>query len=126
MIQITPTLLFAFIEVESGFRSNAFLNDRDGGSYGLMQLDLATAQDRGYKGAATGLYEPRDNVTYGRAVLVWIAADLDKHGLCTVANVAAAYNAGLGHVLGGGGDPAYSAKIEAAYAAWKTILGEPA
>ena len=126
MIQITPALLFAFIEVESGFRSNAFLNDRNGGSYGLMQLDLATAHDRGYAGDAMGLYAPRANVAVGRRVLQWMADDLDRHGLCTVANVAAAYNSGLQHVIGGGTDAPYADKIEAAYAAWKTILGESA
>lgn len=124
MIEITPALTLAFIEVESGFNHKAFLNDRNGGSYGLMQLDLATAEDRGYKGDAVGLYTPRVNVSYGRAVLGWISTELDKHGLCTLTNVAAAYNAGLGHVLGGGTDTDYSGKIEAAYAAWMTILGE--
>lgn len=123
-MSIDPALLFAFITVESQWRPTAFANDRNGGSYGLMQLDLATAQDRGYKGGTMGLYAPRDNVSYGRAMLEWLAADLDKHGLCTIANAAAAYNAGLAHALGG--DPPPSAKIEAAHAAWKAILGEPA
>ena len=123
MIQITPALLFAFIEVESGFRSNAFLNDRNGGSYGLMQLDLATAQDRGYAGNAIGLYAPRVGVAIGLKTLTWLNEELDKHGLSTLENIAAAYNSGLGHVLGGGTDAPYAAKIEAAYAAWKTILG---
>ena len=117
-----PALLFAFIEVESGFNARAFANDRNGGSYGLMQIDLATAADRGYMGEATGLYDPETNIKYGCAILDWITADLTKFGMYSVANLAAAYNSGLSHVLGGGTDAPYTTKIATALAKWRAIF----
>lgn len=115
-------LLCAFIEVESSFRPTAFLQDANGGSYGLMQIDLPTAIDRGFEGHAGELYVPSTNLKYGTAQLDWIARELQEHGLYSVANLAAAYNAGLSHVLSGGTDPAYSEKIETAYAKYQAIL----
>lgn len=115
-------LLMAFIEVESAGNPRAFRNDRNGGSYGWMQLDLRTAEDRGYKGNAVGLYNIRTNVQFAAAVLDWIAENLNKHGLYSVANLAAAYNSGLEHVLGGGVDTDYSDEIVASYAAYQAIL----
>jgi soluble lytic murein transglycosylase-like protein len=123
---IDTALLFSFIEVESSFNAKAFRPDRNGGSYGLMQLDMPTAQDRGYAGANAGLYQPRINIQYGIAVLDWIVTELEKRGMYSIANVAAAFNAGLEHVISGGTDATYSGKIEAAYSAWRTILGESA
>lgn len=120
---IEPALLFAFIDVESSFRPTAFLQDANGGSYGLMQIDLPTAIDRGFTGHAGDLYVPATNIKYGLAQIEWIMEQLQQHGLYSVANLAAAYNAGLNHVLSGGTDEAYSAKIEAAYAKWQTIFG---
>ena len=117
-----PALLMAFIDVESSFNAKAFLNDRNGGSYGLMQLDLVTAQDRGYKGDALGLYDPATNIKYGCAVLDWITSDLTKFGMYSVDNLAAAYNSGLSHVLGGGADAPYAAKIATALAKWRAIF----
>ena len=120
---IDPAILFAFIEVESSFNRGAFLNDRNGGSYGLMQLDLMVATDRGYKGTAIGLYDPAANLHWGLLHLAWLTTELTGHNLYSLANLAAAYNAGLGHVLGGGTDPDYVAKIEAAYTKWDAAIG---
>ena len=116
-------LLLAFIDVESSFNPKAFLNDRNGGSYGLLQLDLMTAEDRGYVGNATGLYDPFTNIKFGVAQLQWITTNLQQKGLYSIVNLAAAYNSGLAHVLGGGTDAVYSAKITAAYAKWQAALG---
>lgn len=117
-------LIFAFIEVESGFRVKAFANDLNGGSYGLTQIDLATATDRGYTGNAIGLYDPPTNIEFHCKIIDWITADLQKHGLYNIENLAAAYNSGLQHVLDGGNDPSYSGKIVAAYARWQRALGD--
>lgn len=119
---VDPIIVFAFIEVESGFNAKAYLSDRNGGSYGLMQLNLSTAKDRGYTGNAPGLYNPEVNVMYGVKILGWISDNLRRKGLYSVANVAAAYNSGLNHVLTGGSDASYSAKIEAAYVKWQRIF----
>lgn len=118
-----PILIFAFIEVESMFNPKAFANDKNGGSYGLTQLNLATAADRGYTGTAIGLYDPPTNIKYGVAVLDWLTAELAARNLFSIENLAAAYNSGLTHVLGGGADSVYSGKITAAYARWKMIFG---
>ena len=119
---IDPAILCAFIDVESSFVRGAFLNDRSGGSYGLTQLDLATAEDRGYKGTALGLYDPLTNITFFCKHIAWLTAELTKAEKYSVENLAAAYNSGLNHVLGGGSDPAYSAKISAALAKWTAAL----
>jgi soluble lytic murein transglycosylase-like protein len=122
---VDEAVLFAFIEVESAFNPRAFLNDRNGGSYGLMQLDYQTALDRGYKGDPIGLYAPLANVATGRKILRWIAAELASHGMeATLETVAAAYNSGLGHVLRGGTDAPYSDKIAAAHARWAAALAD--
>lgn len=121
-MNLDPILLFAFIEVESGFDRGAFLNDKNGGSRGLMQVDVATVKDRGFSGEPQALYNPMVNVEYGAKILVWIADELEKHGKFSIDNLAAAYNAGLAHVLGGGTDMVYSAKITQAYARWKAAL----
>lgn len=120
---IDPIIIFAFIEVESTFKRGAFLNDRNGGSYGLMQIDLATAEDRGFEGNALDLYEPSTNLEYGVKILQWIADNLAKHNLLTLDNMAAAYNSGLQHVLNGGTDAPYVAKIKDAYNKWNAALG---
>lgn len=119
---IDPALLLAFIEQESSFKPNAFRNDRNGGSYGLMQLDYATAQDRGFNGSPIELYDPFLNVEYGVKVLNWLAQQLVEHGKFSLDNLAAAYNAGLTHVLNGGTDASYSESIKSAYLKWTTVL----
>ena len=120
------SIIFAFIEVESSFNSRAFRNDRNGGSYGLMQLDLMTVQDRGFGGNAPELYDPCVNVTYGVRVLGWLTTQLTIKGVYSLDNLGAAFNACLTHVLNGGTDPIYSAKIVSAAAKWKVALGETA
>lgn len=117
-------LIFAFIEVESGFRAVAFANDRSGGSYGLTQIELASAADRGFTGNALGLYDPATNIEYWCRITDWITAELTKHGVFSLEALAAAYNSGLQHVLDGGTDAAYSGKIATAYAKWQRALGD--
>ena len=98
---IDPPLLFAFISVESDWNSLAFRNDRNGGSYGLMQLDYETARDRGYTGLPLGLNDPATNLKYGVAHLEWLTDHLTKAGKYSIDNLAAAYNAGLAYVESG-------------------------
>lgn len=119
---IDVALLLSFIEVESNFNPRAFLNDRNGGSYGLGQIDLATAEWAGYNMAAIDLYQPRNNIPTMVKILAKLAADLQAHGKWSLENLAAAYNSGLAHVLQGGTDAAYSAKITSAYSWWRAAL----
>ena len=111
-------LLCAFIEVESAWNEHAYLADHNGGSYGLLQIDLPTAQDRGYTGDGAGLFDAANSVRYGVRHLNWIINNLTKRNMYSVENLAAAYNSGLQHVLDGGTDLPYSAKIQSAYAKW--------
>jgi soluble lytic murein transglycosylase-like protein len=120
---IDTALLLAFIEQESTFKTRAFLNDRNGGSYGLLQLDYATAQDRGFKGSAVDLYDPVVNVQFGNAQLEWLSAELTKGGKFSASNLAAAYNSGLSHILGGGTDPLYAAEVTEKYHKYAAALG---
>ena len=122
MSLIDSALLCAFIDVESSFNRNAFLNDRNGGSTGLTQIDLPTAQWAGYAGTAQGLANPQVNILWFVKILRNLAADLTAHDKFSLRNLAAAYNAGLGHVLGGGTDPAYEDKIIEAYTFFATAL----
>ncbi len=119
---IPAALLCAFIDVESGWRKDAFLNDRNGGSYGLVQIDLSTALWAGFDGAGAHLYPPRVNLGMFAKIIAKLALDLAARGKYTLANLAAAYNAGLAHVLDGGTDKAYSAKIIEAYAFYANAL----
>lgn len=116
-------VLLAFIEVESAFNRRAFLNDVNGGSYGLMQVDWRTSEDRGYKGLAIGLYDPAENVRWGVEQLRWLVQQLTRHSIePTLDKVAWGYNMGLGNVLSGKTDTAYSDKIEAAYKQWIAVF----
>lgn len=118
-------LMLAFIDVESAFQRNAFLMDRNGGSIGLAQIDLATAQWAGYKGTAEGLKDPRTNITWLCRIIDKLTNGLTVHGVYSLANLAAAYNTGLQHVLDGGIDRAYEAKILSAYVFYQNLERKP-
>lgn len=116
-------LLLAIIEHESSFNPDAFLVDRNGGSWGLMQLDLPTARDRGYKGDGPGLRDPRTNIFYGVKQLDWIAAYLKSRSSFGVGTMIAAYNEGAGAAARGNPDPRYVQAVLAARTRWQIDLG---
>lgn len=118
-------LLFAFIEVESSFNARAFLSDINGGSYGLNQIDLQTAKDRGYEGDGMGLLDPFTNCKYAVLIRDWLAVQLRKVGKYSVESLAASYNEGLHAELTGRADPDYVAKIVKAYAKWQQLFPVP-
>lgn len=119
---IDIALHLSFIDVESSFDPKAFLMDRNGGSYGLNQLDLPTARDRGYKGDGPGLMDPYLNWKYGILDREWIAAQLRKDGNYSIEALAMAYNEGLQGERDARPDPQYVNKIVAAYARWKILF----
>lgn len=121
---LDPIVLLAIIDHESSFDPKAFAPDKNGGSYGLMQLDWQTAKDRGFAGISpTALDDPILNLRYGVAVLMWIGADLERHGKLTFYNLCAAYNSGLQHVLDGGTDDAYVSLVKGRYDLLNAALG---
>jgi soluble lytic murein transglycosylase-like protein len=117
-------LIMGFCEHESSFNERAFAIDRNGGSYGLMQLDVPTARDRGFTGQPTDLFDPATNLRYGVAQLDWIKGYLKRRGALGLQAVIAAYNEGVGNVLKGNPDPRYVADVMAARDRWQQQLGE--
>ena len=115
-------LVMGVIEHESSFDPDAFAIDRNGGSYGLMQLDMMTARDRGYRGEPHGLLDPDLNVSLGMAQLRWIKTFLARNSALSVQAIAAAYNEGVGNVLRGNPDPRYVGAVLAARTRWQIAL----
>ncbi len=60
-------LVKAVIKIESAYKHKAIGPDAygDKSSYGLMQLQIATAKDIGYKGNIDDLYVPEVNIAFG-------------------------------------------------------------
>lgn len=59
----------AVIETESSWRPNAFRQEKNDASYGLMQLLTGTARGLGYNGTPEGLYDPAVNIDLGTKLL---------------------------------------------------------
>ena len=79
----------AVIDTESGWNPDA-KNPADP-SYGLMGLTLPAAQDMGYSGASSGLYDPETNIHFGTAYIRWI---MDRWNTSDFREVYSAYNSG--------------------------------
>lgn len=117
-----PALIMGFVQVESSFNERAFAIDRNGGSYGLMQLDVPTARDRGFKGKPSDLFDPKTNIHFGVEQLRWIDRYLASYSAVGLQNTIAAYNEGVGNVVRGNPDPQYVAKVIAARDQWRAAL----
>ncbi len=121
--QRDPSLILAIIQQESAFNARAFRPDRNGGSFGLMQLDLPTARDRGYTGDGPGLFDETTNVRLGVAQLEWIASFLRARSAFGLAAEIAAFNEGVGAALRGNPDPRYVGNVLAYRLDWQRALG---
>ncbi|WP_313601205.1 transglycosylase SLT domain-containing protein [Rhizobium sp.] len=85
-----PTeLAMAVVRIESNFQPMA---KGSAGEIGLMQIKPATAKLMGYKGRASGLYDPETNIHYGMKYLAG-ANELGDGKLC---RTILKYNAGHG------------------------------
>jgi soluble lytic murein transglycosylase-like protein len=85
-----PTeLAMAVVRIESNFQPMA---KGSAGEIGLMQIKPATAKLMGYKGRASGLYDPETNIRYGMKYLAG-ANELGDGKLC---RTILKYNAGHG------------------------------
>lgn len=64
---VDPALVLGIIHNESGGNPDAFPEnpDRDGASFGLMQVELPTARGCGFTGSARLLFDPQVNTLYG-------------------------------------------------------------
>lgn len=105
--EVSPSLVFAVIHTESGFRPDAVST---ASAVGLMQvtadtLDWAVMRTDGDKTlTADDLTDPAVNIQTGTCVLS-LLADMFENGDTTLA----AYNAGMGRVREWLADPRYSA-----------------
>jgi soluble lytic murein transglycosylase-like protein len=88
---VPVALVRAVIHEESGGDPDAFPEhpERDGASFGLMQLLLPTARAVGYSGKARLLFEPHTNVALG---IRYLAGLKKEHGTWHLALIA--YNGG--------------------------------
>lgn len=123
VVSTDVALLFAFMEVESAIRSDAYAPDKNGGSFGLLQIDLPTAKDAGFTGLASQLKDPFTNIKvawFGK--MAQNAANLRSKGQFSVEALAAAWNEGLRAEELGRADPVYINRIVAAYARWKILF----
>jgi soluble lytic murein transglycosylase-like protein len=85
-----PTeLAMAVVRIESNFQPMA---KGSAGEIGLMQIKPATAKLMGYRGRASGLYDPETNIRYGMKYLAG-AHELGDGKLC---RTILKYNAGHG------------------------------
>jgi len=62
----------ALIKVESSGNANAVNTTPRGVSHGVMQIQLSTAQDMGFKGKLKDLYKPVINKIYGTKYIQWL------------------------------------------------------
>lgn len=117
-------LMLGLIEHESSFNTMAFRHDRNGGSYGLCQLDFPTACDRGFHGKPTDLYDAPTNIAYGYRQILWLRAF--HNGMLSYDGVIAAYNEGVGTAAKGAPDSIYVEAVKAARDRWMAIGGQSA
>lgn len=73
--------------IATAYRPEKAINDA---SYGLMQILYTTAKNLGYTGAASGLFDPLINISYGSKLLAQLIA---SYGL-NFNQVYSAYNSG--------------------------------
>lgn len=88
---IDPSLVLAFVRIETRFQAQAV---SPAGAKGLMQLMPSTAAHIGGAGASNRLFDPSYNMSLGQR---FIAQLLDRYNGSLV-QLAAAYNAGPGKV----------------------------
>ena len=123
---IPPADVLGVIQVESSFNAAAFRPDSNGGSYGLMQLDLGAAQQVGYTGDGAGLNDPATNIALGVRYLDWISSYLaSRLGQAPSEDQwISSYNAGVGNTLKGFIQSSYVTAWRAARDQWSQILAQ--
>lgn len=115
--QLDPLDVLAFCHVESAcnplaYRFEPRLNEA---SYGIMQVLLSTAKDRGFTGVPNDLFTVANGLRYGMATIVWTRDYLNEHlgREATQEEIVAAYNEGVGNVVRNVPDASYVDKWKA-------------
>lgn len=72
-------------------KESSFNPAADTGSVGLMQLELATAKDRGFTGTRAQLFDPATSIEFGTRHLAWL---MSRNAGETWDALYAAYNSG--------------------------------
>ena len=94
---VPAALVKAIIAHESEFQQHATAltggDGKRGGSYGLMQMSLATARALGFTGTAQDLYDPATNISYGTQYLRDLVREAGAGGY-GLDSAISAYNAG--------------------------------
>ncbi len=93
LLRISQALIEAVIHEESGGDPDAFPEhpERDGASFGLMQVLLPTVRAVGFSGKAPALFGPDMNISLGAAYLAGLVKEWGSPELALVA-----YNGGPG------------------------------
>lgn len=118
-----PALILGMIERESQFHPNAYnAADPNGGSWGLMQMQIPTARDMGFQGPGEGLFDPATSIALGAAYLSWIKDYLSRRGHAGENAMVAAYNAGVGNVVNGYQNFPYVTVVMANRDKWRLYL----
>ena len=117
--EIPDDLTLATIDTESSFNPNAIreepqINDA---SYGLMQILYGTAQEVGYSGDPSGLFDPETNILYGTKYQLKLYRRFNDFDA-----VIHAYNEGPGNYNKGKRVPVYYGKVTAQRAKWAALL----
>lgn len=131
LLEISQALIMAVVHEESGGDPDAFPEhpERDGASFGLMQLLLPTARAVGFGGKARELFTADRNIDIGAR---YLASLVKQYGNPEIALVA--YNGGPGaawraqHHLPAGPAGAYAKTVLALYARyveWNRELHPP-
>lgn len=116
----------AFCEIESSFDETAtrFEPSLNESSYGLMQLLLSTARDRGFTGTGEDLLDAKTNLDLSIKQLNWIAGYLGSHLDRNVVylDIVGAWNAGVGNIVAGKRPTNYIEKWSGCWQKWQDYI----
>lgn len=121
------SVMMATIQVESAFRPKALRHEPSGvTSYGLCQVLDTTAAGLGLKGSPEQMFDPEISIRYGMKAHKhnWDALVRHFKRNPNYEEWAAAYNEGVGNVIKGRQDAAYTNVWIKAEEYWAQILNE--
>lgn len=92
LYKVNPDIIEAMIAIESSYQP--WITGDDDESQGLMQIQVPSAKERGFRGTSSQLRNPRLNIKYGTKYYSWL-----RHTWkLDVYNALDAYNRGIGRV----------------------------
>lgn len=87
---VDPKIIDKIVQVESSFNPNAISTDNS--SIGLMQVQIPTARDMGFRGTKKELLDPDTNIKVGVKYFKYLSKRYNNPKLALLA-----YNKGLGN-----------------------------